>query len=605
MKIRIISIPNRNAAKWHATGGPLYTQGGTWDTGMTYINEGGTHEENPYEGVQVGVDPNGIPNTVEEGEVIFNDYVFSNRTELDEKQKKYFKLGGKMKYSYADAAKKLTKEFEETPNDPISKNGRNAILQDLMMFQEEKRAKQQERKLARQFDKMSTEEKMGLMEMANQYAQQQNQEMQQPQEELQGIPYARGGRLVNKFVTGGLEGNAITPDQENPYAASETKTKPTNPVILQGWNSFRDMYGTPLYNNGAYDPRYTSPEFQAFVRNNWDTYGRSWWTKENAPDYFNGKNTSAPSLDQLLVGEGKKGPLMYDMTRGDAHSFGNYMFNKWIMSGGLNSKPRELTLNNSFMPGSNLPIPRDLRSLRIPPSIGTKKDKEVPTYSTAGMNAPLPGYTASIANNLFSKPDYSTADDLYSKAVKLGNINRVTAAPVSQHLRHVPTDVNRMVSQLNANTAATRRGIAEMSLNNRAQAMRQLSAINNNYIAGLSDIYTKSELENKNQLEKVAIFNRDTDKVNSENALRAAMANQSSQLQGDVAAFSGIEKAIAERNRIDSERNAALSAGWTGYFQTLHDIAKQNFIMNSINKNPGYRYYYDRDGSMDYKGQNG
>lgn len=609
----------RNAAKWHATGGPLYTQGGVWSDGLTYINEGGTHEENPYEGVQVGVDPNGIPNTVEEGEVIFNDYVFSNRIKLDEKQKNYFKLGGKMKYSYADAAKKLTKEFEETPNDPISKNGRNAILQDLMMFQEEKRAKQQERKLARQFDKMSAEEKMGLMEMANQYAQQQSQEMQQPQEELQGIPYARGGRLVNKFVTGGPEGNAIIPDQENPYAASGTKTKPTNPVILQGWDSFRDANGTLLYNNGTYDPRYTSNDFQTFIRNNWETYGKNWWTPKNAPDYFKAKNTEAPSLDQLLVGigegEGRKRPLMYDGTRGDAHSFGAYMFDKWLESQN-NGAPRGLYDNieavkpnesdiYSFIPkdtGIQVPYRPDGPSVPIK---GTRKDKEVPTYSTAGMNAPLVGYAASIANNLFSKPDYSTANDLYSKAIKLGNINRVTAAPVSQHLRYIPTDINRMVSQLNANTAATRRGIAEMSLNNRAQAMRQLSAINNNYIAGLSDIYTKSELDNKNQLEKVATFNRDTDKVNSENALRAAMTNQSSQLQGNVAAFSGIEKAIAERNRIDSERRAALSAGWTGYFQTLHDIAKQNFIMNSINKNPGYRYYYDRDGSMDYKGQNG
>lgn len=594
----------RNAAKWHDDGGPLYTQGGTWDTGMTYINEGGTHEENPYEGIQVGVDPNGIPNTVEEGEVIFNDYVFSNRLKLNKDQKEYFKLGKNKEYSYADAAKKLTKEFKETPNDPISKNGRNAILQDLMVFQEEKRAKQKERELARQFDNMSTEEKMDLMEMANQYAQQQNQEMmQQPQGKLQGIPYAKGGRLVNKFVTGGPEENTATPDQENPYAASGTKSKPTNPVIIQGWDSFRDANGTLLYNNGTHDPRYTSPEFKAFVKDNWDTYGKSWWTPKNAPDYFR-FNKEAPSLDQLLVGggEGGKEPLMYDGIRGDAYSFGADMFNKWLASQN-NGAPRGLYDNIEAVK----PNASDIYSF-IPkdnaPSIGTRKDKEIPTYSTAGMNAPLLGYATSIANNLFSKPDYSTADDLYSKAVKLGNINRVTAAPVSQHLRYIPTDVNRMVSQLNANTAATRRSTAEMSLNNRAQAMRQLSAINNNYIAGLSDIYTKSELENKNQLEKVATFNRDTDKVNSENALRAAMANQSSQLQGNVAAFSGIEKAIAERNRIDSERSAALSAGWTGYFQTLHDIAKQNFIMNSINRNPGYRYYYDRDGSMSYKGQN-
>ena len=63
MKIRIIRIPDKykyggelNARKWkHEDGGPLFTHGGIWDNGLTYINEGGSHEENPFEGVQMGV----------------------------------------------------------------------------------------------------------------------------------------------------------------------------------------------------------------------------------------------------------------------------------------------------------------------------------------------------------------------------------------------------------------------------------------------------------------------------------------------------------------------------------------------------------------------
>lgn len=610
----------RNSAKWHATGGPLYTQGGVWSDGLTYINEGGTHEENPYDGVQVGVDPNGIPNTVEEGEVIFNDYVFSNRLNLDEKQKNYFKLGGKMKYSYADAAKKLTKEFEETPNDPISKNGRNAILQDLMMFQEEKRAKQQERKLARQFDKMSTEEKMGLMEMANQYAQQQNQGMQQPQEELQGIPYAKGGRLVNKFSGEEPFTPIIVNDKEHSYSAYGTNSPASNPTIQEGWNSFKDDSGNPLFNEDTktYDSRYRSPGFLNFVESQWKAKGEPWWTSKNAPDYFR-NNKTAPSLQQLLYGEGENEPLMFDGIRGDAHTFGQYMFNKWQESLSKNQSPSKSDSPFGIyanLESSNPKIEDVFPNIATPkgpeiplrpggPETPTKpKQKDIPTYDTSEMYSPLLGHAGTVFNTLFSKPDYSTANDLYSKAIKLGNINRVTAAPVGQHLKYDPTDVNRMISQLNANTAATRRGAIEMSLGNRAQAMRQLTGINNTYLSGLADTYAKSALENRGQLERVFSFNRDTDKFDSENALRAAMANQSAQTQANVAAFSGIEKAIAERNRIDAERSATLSAGLTGYFQTLHDIGKQKFIMNSINKNPGYRYYYDRDGGTNYKGQN-
>ena len=60
----------QNAKKWHhAFGGELNTQGGDFTNGLLYINSGGSHETNPYEGVQLGVDPEGTPNLVEEGEI--------------------------------------------------------------------------------------------------------------------------------------------------------------------------------------------------------------------------------------------------------------------------------------------------------------------------------------------------------------------------------------------------------------------------------------------------------------------------------------------------------------------------------------------------------
>tara|TARA_R110000772_G_scaffold62137_2_gene139645 strand:+ start:9820 stop:11739 length:1920 start_codon:yes stop_codon:yes gene_type:complete len=46
------------------------------------IENGGTHEQNPYGGVPMGVGANGKMNTVEEGEVKFGDYIFSNRLSL-------------------------------------------------------------------------------------------------------------------------------------------------------------------------------------------------------------------------------------------------------------------------------------------------------------------------------------------------------------------------------------------------------------------------------------------------------------------------------------------------------------------------------------------
>ena len=69
-----------------AYGGPLFSHSGDWSNGFTFVNEGGTHEENPNGGVPVGIDKEGVPNLVEEGEIIFNDYVFSNRLKPSKKQ---------------------------------------------------------------------------------------------------------------------------------------------------------------------------------------------------------------------------------------------------------------------------------------------------------------------------------------------------------------------------------------------------------------------------------------------------------------------------------------------------------------------------------------
>lgn len=126
----------RNARKWHSFGGWLNTQGGDFTNGLTYIDNGGTHEQNPNEGVQMGVDQQGTPNLVEEGEVVFNDYVFSNRIKVPKELKKKYKIHGN---TFAEAAKELSKESEERPNDPISKRGLNSFMNILADSQEELR----------------------------------------------------------------------------------------------------------------------------------------------------------------------------------------------------------------------------------------------------------------------------------------------------------------------------------------------------------------------------------------------------------------------------------------------------------------------------------
>lgn len=144
-----------NARKWkHDFGGYLYDEGGNlytsvpnigqhggdFSNGVTIIGNGGTHEENPMEGVPMGVAPDGTPNLVEQGEVKFNNYVFSNRL---------FATGGLLaahnlpatyaNHSFADIAERLSKESSERPNDPISKRGLMSAMTRLQQAQEQVR----------------------------------------------------------------------------------------------------------------------------------------------------------------------------------------------------------------------------------------------------------------------------------------------------------------------------------------------------------------------------------------------------------------------------------------------------------------------------------
>ena len=146
----------RNAAGWkHALGGYIkdrdnmydsllesQTHGGDFSNGVTFINNGGTHEQNPFEGVPMGVASDGQPNLVEEGEVLYNDYVFSNRLYPTDKELKESNLPKKYKgHTFALIAEDMSKESAERPNDPISKRGLEASLGKLASLQEEQRMK--------------------------------------------------------------------------------------------------------------------------------------------------------------------------------------------------------------------------------------------------------------------------------------------------------------------------------------------------------------------------------------------------------------------------------------------------------------------------------
>ena len=164
----------------YALGGDLQANGSDWTTGLTHVEAGGTHEENPYEGVQMGVDREGVPNLVEEDETVYNDYVYSNRIKCDPTTKEKFHVSKKRDITFADLSKKLEKEIAERPNDPISQAAFKAQMADLAEQQERQKQEMEAARAREAFEALSPEEQTALIQ---QYAQQEQMAQEQAMQE--------------------------------------------------------------------------------------------------------------------------------------------------------------------------------------------------------------------------------------------------------------------------------------------------------------------------------------------------------------------------------------------------------------------------------------
>lgn len=543
-----------NARKWkHAFGGNLITNGAEWDNGITIIGNGGTHEENPMEGVQMGMDAEGTPNLVEEGEVIFNDYVFSNRMKVPKAVRSKYKLRESKGVTFADAAKKIAKESEERPNDPISQRGLDVMLGELASIQEDERFKNQMK------DPEFRQQAMNQLAM-------------------QGQQYAQGGLLGRKYDGLGEVPNVLeTPDQTDPYAfyGNNGRNRVTNSRIAQGWYSFTDNNGNMLYNpeKGTYSPDYLDVRFQNWLKSNYGKLSKDWWNTTNAPDYFKAGNQEAPSVDQMIGNIFSPG-LMYDKRYGEAHDFGRYAYNQYRDS----LEPSVSNAVTTQIKGVSLPKPSEISNE------GEKSDKGK-SYPTWMRYAPIAAAGAGVltdALGLTNNPDYSNADAILDATANGGNYMPVSAASLGDYLTYNPLDRNYYTNKLNAQSGAARRAIVNQSAGNRATALAGLVASDYNAQSKLGDFVRQAEEYNQGQRERVAAFNRGTNQANAEMGLKAAMANQSAfanlrdyRLKGALAAAQMRENAkrLADTNR---------SANLTNFVQGLGDIGSENVAWNQM-----------------------
>lgn len=212
--------------------------------------------------------------------------------------------------------------------------------------------------------------------------------------------------------------------------------------------------------------------------------------------------------------------------------------------------------------------------------------------------APVVGAAIGLGQNLFSKPDYTSADAILEAANQAGNYTPVGYTPIGNYLQYRPFDRNFYLNKLNAQAGATRRAIMNTTSPSRNAA---LLAADYNAQGRLGDLARQAEEYNLVQRQAVETFNRGTNMANAEMGLKAAMANQEAALKARSSRLSGVAQAMAVRDAVDARRGASMSANLTNFFNSLGDIGREEYSRNMIMSNPALYYSIDNKGNVTYK----
>lgn len=608
----------QNAKKWHhAFGGELNTQGGDFTNGLLYIDNGGSHEANPYEGVQLGVDPEGAPNLVEEGETVFNDYVFSKRLKVPKAVREKYKMRSTKEMTFAEMSKEMARESEERPNDPISIRGLEALMSDLASAQEGVRETQQVRQ------------------------------------------YAQGGRL---FATGGGKGNQTLnynnsttglyfgkdPSEFNPYASDGTidwsimygadspYTKRRQYVIdhwddpgVQEWLG-RYVEGINEYNEGrsGYQPMTKSDITKdIFTSRTWD---KSWGGMHAGVDYagdperiiktqhmLRGTDGLTAMPDDAIYYAGRNAQTGYTWderfkdqyerldngaytteydpeTNTETRTYfysplekkgsGNRYYKK-----NANGQYELVGGENPYLDIQNAGNYNQVRSVANDQD-GTdyyydpeEEDPEYKKLPTGLRYAPAVGLGIAALTDAFgltNKPDYGNAEAVLEAAKGAGTYQPVRFNPIGNYLTYRPFDRDYYINKMNAEAGATRRSLLNTSGGNRGTAMAGILAADNNYLNQIGGLARQAEEYNLAQRQQVEDFNRSTNITNSQGFLQADIANQKALMDARESTLKGTMAAAEMRERARLASEQAKSSNLSGFITALGDIGRENMGWN-------------------------
>lgn len=602
----------------YAFGGPLQTNGGDYNGGLTYIDEGGRHEENPYEGVPSGVDANGVPNLVEEGEIIWNDdYVFSDRLDIPEELKEKYKLGrGGKKVTFADAIAKLTKENNISPNDPITKDTTKAIVEEFIDAQEKIRTENQlealdELDIAQMNDflaQLDAAQGMGMqapqtqqgMEMSD-YSMELPNEAPVIEGEMMPPGYAFGGHKFEE--AGDKNGNRFWDDfisQLNEYKAS------LGDSALAGRYSVDRNFNTGDFK--TIKDLENSEEYKAFTKYVTDH-------PEDADvqrylktlDARTGKKAKKLFVDGKLRKDWKE---IYEKRRNDGlggvyHLYGN--IGNDVIEPAVATAEKVQEAQPATTPKPDTKADESLKALAQ--SLFKEEEKRAaarPKFEyrpTWQRDIPILGAGMDFLYRRLNNPDYSNADAVIDTARMVGTPVNIPVETIGDYRRRNPYDERYLVNLANQNRAAGVRTLTNTAGGNRAMDLLGAANLAHSSQADLGEIMRQTYLANRQDDAQVAEFNRGTNlyNMNAINQRNMAQASLNSQRQGMM--LNGLSRGYAMRQGIkDAWDNDAMES-FNSMLASFGAVGKENEeynMLTSMAEQGYYPYYYGDRGIMQF-----
>lgn len=581
----------RNAAKWNAFGGDLNTYGGIYNGGLEYIDNGGTHEQNPFNGVPMGTDRNGTPNLVEENETIWNDYVFSNRLKVPETLTDKYKLSKDI--TFAEASKKLGKEIEETPNDPISKRTFNSFMQDLQQSQEEVKAKKELAKAKRQFNKLSPQEQLGILNGTP--VQEDNTMLSNPNEMVSNEPqqFDDGGWMFDNMWEGAPEYQNSYLKGNIPYYQGKVSSKGYSVKDIEDTDNYKNFtkYALTLPDNHNYWQTLSNKTGKdvTYLKNNYERLrndGKLGWVHRTPK--FNNISTQADTpftIYQPLDALGNQKPFNMLSPYGMGYSANDIVpFSDRVDANG-----------NTVIDLKN----KEFISTDTKKKTNNKEDNGLlPTWM---RYAPIVGSAIGAASSLLSKPDESSADAILTAARKAGQYTPISFNPIGDYIQYNPFDRDYYINKLNAESGAARRAIINQASGNRGNAMAGILAADYNAQNQLGALARQAEEYNLAQRQKVAEFNRGTNMFNTEGMFKADTANQAAKMQARSTLLQGTMQAERLRQAARQQLAAERSANLTNLFNNIGNIGRENMNFNILNTSAAFPWAMTNKGESKYK----